>query len=372
MSFHYPAARLSALAAGTLLYSLPSVADVWHHAVTAPFTAEYDSNPTMTTASEEGVWRARFSPGYTLTGTFGVDEFKAGLTLNLERPSDESLSKSRQDPAVLLGWQRQTETGEFGIAAKYHEVSTRVSELDDSGLLAADGSRITKSVAGKWRSALSGRSSLSVDTEYKNVSYEGGAYTDYANLAGGVTYGYALSERAEPFVRASVSHYEPDGSLRSSSDHYSALAGLKWKATERLDWTVQGGAGRTVGNGDDVGWQGGFGLHYVTPRADFTLDLGRSVSPSGEGGFAESDQLKGSWGYAIDERTRSGIDVSWRDYKGATPSTSRQFGAWLSREVTPFWNARLSYRYKQRQQDGLPDASANLLGLSLVYSHPDL
>ena len=370
MRFHH-SARLPALAAGTLLCSLPVAADVWHHAVTAPFTGEYDSNPAMATANEKSVWRAKFSPSYTLTRTSGADEFKAGLVLNLERSSDESLSASRQDPGLLLGWQRQTETGEFGLLARYDEASTRVTELDESGLLAVDGTRVTRSLAGKWRTALGERSSLAADAAYKNVSFDGGSLIDYTNLAGGVTYSYALSERVEPFMRATASHNDPDA-VRSSSNYYSALGGLKWKATERLDWTVQAGVGRTTGNNGDSGWQGGLGLHYAIPRGELTLDVGRTVNPSSEGGFAESDQVKGSWGYAIDERTRSGIDATWRDYKGTTPSTTQQLGAWLNRELTPFWNARLSYRYKLRQQDGQPDASSNLLGLTLIYTHPDL
>lgn len=360
------------LAAGTLLSGLPVMADELQQSVSVFLGTEYDSSPALMTSDEEGVWRAKIMPSYNLIGTYGADEYKARLTLNLERSSDATLSANREDPSLLLGWKRQTETGEFGLSAKYEEVSTRITELSESGLLSADGTRINKSLAGNWRTALSERSDLLADVEYKDVSYDGGAYIDYANLAGGVTYSYALSERAEPFVRGAVSHYEPDGSLGVSSDYYSIVAGLKWKATERLNWSVQAGANRVSGQTEDNGWQGNFALNYdITPRANMTMEMGRYVSPSGDGGFAESDQLKGTWGYAISERTRSGIEAYWRDYQGATPSTLYQLGAWVSHELSPFWNARLAYQYKQREQDGLPSASANQLGVSFVYTHPD-
>ena len=48
-----------------------------------------------------------------------------------------------------------------------------------------------------------------------------------------------------------------------------------------------------------------------------------------------------------------------------------QLGFWASQELSPYWNARLSYQYKQRQQVGQASASSALLGLSLVYAHPD-
>ena len=71
------------------------------------------------------------------------------------------------------------------------------------------------------------------------------------------------------------------------------------------------------------------------------------------------------------EKTSAGVDGSWQDNKGQTPNTMRQFAIWASRELSPFWVTRLSIAYKQRQQDGRPDASANILGVTLIYSHPD-
>jgi len=364
--------RLPILAASVLLVSLPAMADVWHHAVSAAATVEYDSNPDLSPTEEEGVWRFRFVPSYDLTGTFGVDEFRANFKLNLERSTDQSLSEDREDPSLALGWRRQTETGEFGLNARYEEISTRVSELDANGLVNTDGTRTTQAVSGNWRSALGALNTLSADAEYRDVAYAGGIYTDYTNLSGGLTYGHSLSERSEAFLRATASHYTPDDKLAaSSSSYYGLLGGMKWQASERLDWTVQAGASSITGNDDDTGWQGSLVLNYLTLRSDLALDIGRTISPSGEGGVAESDQIKGVWSYALGERTRAGIDAAWRDYRGDTPNTLRQLGAWVSRELTPFWNTRLYWQYKQRQEDGQPDASANLVGLMLAYTHPD-
>jgi hypothetical protein len=46
----------------------------------------------------------------------------------------------------------------------------------------------------------------------------------------------------------------------------------------------------------------------------------------------------------------------------------QQLGAWASRELSPFLYVRLSYQHKLRRQSGQPDASADVLGLTLIYS----
>jgi hypothetical protein len=324
----------------------------------------------MVAGDEEGVWRLRFNPRYTLTGTAGVDEYKIGVGLNIERSSDEALSANREDPSLLLGWQRQHETGEFGITAKYDEASTRVTELAESGLITADGSRASASLAGNWRALLDERSSLTADLEYKKVAYEGGFYTNYANLSGGIKYSRAINERIEGFLRATASRYDPEGA-GLSSNNYAAMVGFKVATSERLDWTIHAGLSRTSGADDGTGWQGGFLLHYLGVRSDLTIDIARAMNPSGEGGFAESDQVRIASGYSVDERTRVGVDVTWREYKGTSANTTKQVGLWGSHELTPFWSARLSAAYKLRDESLSAEASGYVIGVTLVYSHPD-
>jgi uncharacterized protein (AIM24 family) len=99
---------------------------------------------------------------------------------------------------------------------------------------------------------------LTVDADYKMVSYDAGTQTDYKNLAAGISWNYTRSERIEPFLRFSVSHYDPDKTTLTvaKSDYYAATAGVKVKATEGLEWTAQGGPGRVSGRSSGTGWQG--------------------------------------------------------------------------------------------------------------------
>lgn len=350
---------------------MPALAGGWQQSISLPATLEYDTNPTLVPTGRTEIWKARLAPAYNLTGTYSADEYKAGLGLMIERPSDRSISAARQDPNLSLGWRRQTETGEFGLTAKYDKASTQTTALEETGVVVRDGTRTTKSLLGNWRSSLSERSSLAADAQRTKIAYDSGTLTGYDNLTGSITYNYAWSARAEPFLRVSASRYEPDSALLSSSNHYTAMGGLKFNASENLEWTAQAGMSRVTGRASDTGWLGSFVMRYLSERSDYSLDIGRSISPSGEGGFVEADQIRGAWAYAVDALTRAGLDASVRKSKGATPNTIQQIGAWVSHDLSPLWSSRLYYLHKQRQQAGQSDASGNVLGVTLVYSHPD-
>lgn len=110
-------------------------------------------------------------------------------------------------------------------------------------------------------------------------------------------------------------------------------------------------------------------LHYAGERADFSVDAGRSVSPGSTGGFSEADQIRAALAYALDEHSAAGFELSWREVRTGGSSTVRQLGAWASRQLSPHWGARASYRYVQRDLDGARDGSAHVASLSLSYNN---
>jgi hypothetical protein len=354
--------RLLLLAAGCTFGSVPVLAGEWDQSVSLPTSLEHDSNLPLSTTKKQGVSRLIVVPAYSLVGTYGIDEFKAGLGLRVERSSDQNVSIDREDPNLLAGWRRLTETGEFGLTAKYDEVSSREAELQETGGVAADTTRKTGSLGGLWRSAITELSTLSVDADYKMVSYDAGTQTDYTNLAAGISWNYTWSERIEPFLRVSVSHYDPDKSTATvtKSDYYTVTGGVKVKASEHLEWTAQGGPGRVSARTSDTGWQGSLAVQYRGDRYDTTLNTGRSVTTSGDGGFVETDRVSGTFGYAIDERSGLGFSASWQDNKGDNPNTTQQLGAWANHELSPFWHARLYYHHRLRTEDRQPDASGDV------------
>jgi hypothetical protein len=111
-------------------------------------------------------------------------------------------------------------------------------------------------------------------------------------------------------------------------------------------------------------------MQYRGDRYDAGFSMGRSANPSGDGGFVVSNRIAGTFGFSIDDRSSAGFNASWQDSKGDTPNTTLQLGASASRQLSPFWQARLSYLHKLRREDGQSDASGDVLGVTLVYSPP--
>lgn len=348
-------------------------AAVWQSSIAVPSTVEYDSNPTLATSGEKGVTRTIIAPDLGLVATSGQDEFQFGLGVYVVRSSDTSIVSNREDPRLKLGWQHETETGAFGLTARYEESSTLSSTVQETGVVAPDATQKMTSLAGNWRMALSERGTLLDEIQYSHVTYDTNTLTDYNELSNRLSYTYAWSERMELFTRLGAKRYEPEeGSTVSSSNSYTPDIGMNYQFSERLRGSVYVGANEISGTDSGPSAQGGFTVNYSGERVETGIDAGRTTLASGDGGFVEVDSVRGTWSYAIDEIRRTGFDASWQDTKGQTPNTLRNYGAWISQELSPFWIARLSYTYKERRQDGLPDATANVVGLTLTYSYPGL
>ena len=357
------------LLAGLTLYSGPGWAAAWQQAVSARAATEYDTNPAMATVSHDAIWRTTFYPSYTLTGTADANELKAGLALQVARSSNQVVSQNRDDPSAFLNWQHQNETGVLGVSARYDEASTRIAEFNGSGLVAADGTRATRTASANWSSALGERSTLAVDGVYTGISYQGGTYVDYVTQSGNVSFNYAWSEHSKPFIKVSYVDHAPDGG-GPTNRRTSAMAGMTQKIAQ-LDWSVQAGQSRSSGADSSRTTQGGAGLNYTGQLTQLALKADRQVSSSGLGGFVKSDQMNGSWSYDMSERSRFGVDVGWRKNHSITNNFNRNAGVWLQRDLNSFWGMRTYYQHKISGGDGVNGASSNILGFSIAYTNPD-
>lgn len=358
----------------TLPYTGVASAATWQSAIAVPSTVEYDSNPLLLTRDEKSVTRTIIAPDYSLVGNFGRDELQFGLGVNVVRSSDTSVVTNREDPRLRLGWQRETETGAYGLTARYEESSTLSTAIQETGVVSADdGTQKFYSLGANWRTALSERSTLIAEADYNHVTYDVTTLIDYDELATRLTWNYAWSERVEVFTRFGATRYEPDEtSVATSSNSYTPTVGVNVQFSDQFKGSVYAGLNQVSGTGDGPTGQGGVMLQYTGDRVESSIDASRSTVASGDGGFVEADILKGTWSYAIDEVRRTGFDASWQDTQGQTPNTLSNYSVWVSQELSPFWMARLSFTYKERKQDNFADATANVVGLTLVYSYPGL
>ena len=347
-------------------------ATAWQGALNLPTTLEYDSNPRLEVDREDAVGRLLLAPDYRLEAVEGLDTWSLGLGAQLLRSSDRQVLADREDPRLSLGWERETETGALGLTARYDESST-LGALDETGVENSDGTRKKHGLDGFWRHRLNERDGLSASLGFNEVRYVDTTLDDYQDLALSLSVDHELSARLTPFTRLTASRYRPlADSEQEASTKYQPDAGLRLALTESWDLEVHGGRDWISGGSYEGGWQGGASLNYSGERVLASLGAERSTSSSGEGGFVEVEQLRGTWNYALSDRSSLGLGATWRDSQGDRPNVYQQFDAWLTRELSSFWQARLSMACKQRSEDEAGDARAHVIGLTLIYSHPDL
>jgi len=345
----------------------------WQSTVVVPTTVEYDSNPLLLTSEEKGVTRTIIAPDYNLIGQFDRDQLRLGLGMHLLRSSDRSVVDDREDPNLSLGWQRQTETGGFGLLAQYNESSTLSGTVLDTGVVTTDGTQKMSSLTANWSSAVTERSTLANETRYNHARYDIDTLTGYDEYSNYSSWTYAWSERTDLITGLEARRYEPqDTTTAIASNSYVPSLGIKHLFSERLEGAAHVGVNKTTGSGGGRRGEGGASLFYRGARAEASLSADRSTVASAEGGFAELDMVRGGWSYLVTETSRVGVEATWQDAKGETPNTLQTYSVWASRELSRAWDMRFSLMYKERQQDGLPDAEATIVGMTLTYRYPDI
>lgn len=360
-------AGLSILLAGNMFSARHSWADSWQNVFSTRVSTEFDSNPAMSPAYPGGVWRALLEPGYSLLGRVGENDLKAGLGVQLVRSSNKVLDPDRNNPTAFFDWLRHYDGGEYGISSRFAELATRDSGVDATGRVPASSTRASRALSGTWSDRLSVRSTLAAEGSYEEVTYKGGNYVDYSIKSGGFKFSYALLETVTPFLRASGVEYVPaDGG--ASSSLANATLGLNGK-TEYTEWMLQAG-GAKAGDAKAI-TEGSVAARFAGRRTELTLNAGRSVSPSGLGGFVKADQAGGSWRYALSEYSDAGIDVEARRNLPITIIGDRTSGStsgvWIDHDFSPLWKMRMYYRHWINQVNGGGSIASNIVGLTLAY-----
>jgi len=316
------------------------------------------------------VWYQLIEPNYTMLGKFGEDDLSMGIGLYIRLSGDQALRPNRNNPSAFLNWSRQIESGEIGVSSKYAEVTTSDSGIDGVGQVPVDSTRISRTLSGKWSHTLSERSTLVTDVLYGNIVYRGGNFIDYNSRAGNLMLDYALSELNTIFIKLAHIEYVPvQSSLASNSYTNTALGGWNWKASEYMEGSLQ--AGQAQNNDGDISQQGAVMVKFTGERNIFTLDAEHQIVPSGLGGFVTVNQKNANWSYELNERSKTGVDLGLQTNL-STGITNRTEGIWLQNELDSFWGVRTYYLHKYFYGADTIGASANIVGISFVYTNNDI
>lgn len=352
-----------------LMLAQSASAVTWLQQISVPVALDYDTNARMVSTDAKSIWRSTITPHYSVTGVQGLNQWFAEANLRVERSSDQAVSLDREDPSLNFGWRHELETGQVGIRFGYDETSSRISQLDETGQSTGDNSRISKSFAIEGQQNLTDKLSLGMNVESKKMTFDGGGNPDSRSHSAGLTLSYLWDEKLEPYLQLMVNRYVPD-TRAPATNFYSLATGVKWKVSDRLDVIVNGGKNKISGPAQDIGWQAGVEASYQAEKTNFTAGLSRSIKPSGNGGFIESDQIAGGWSCLMSDRSRTGIDLNIRKNNGGNQGEVYRISAWYERDLSAFWNLRASVLHKISDNVN-QSASGNVLGLSLVYTYPD-
>lgn len=341
-------------------------AGAWHHSSSLTLGLEYDSNPRLRSEGAEGSWSAAVLPAYALMWLDERDTVQAEVAGRFERSSSNQVS-DRNDPVVKLAWQRRNPRGMFGLSGTYEQAATREVELEESGSN-TDGTRGSSVLGLNWQHALTERLLFDASANYRMVEYKRTNLVDYSEQGGAMTLTRILSPHKKAFLRLSAANYEPKH-IGDSAQSYVGVVGVSYSLSERFTWMAEGGATLRKQHEDQTGWQGNSSVSYRYERLSLSLQGGREITASGTGGFVEADQLRGTLGYLLDEKTSLSMDASWRKVDGDSSSTLYRVGTAVSRQISLSWKTRLSYEYRHYEASREGNAAGNIVMLTLKYNY---
>jgi len=349
------------------LLLLPGLAcaDTWQKIVSMRISTEFDSNPTLSPSYPGSVRRDFFEPSYSLAGKIGVSELKAGLSLQMERSSNQALSQDLDGPNAYIDWLHQSEKDDFGITSRYVEIATRDSGIDATGVVPVTSTRASSDISGRWKRELSERASLSADGKYESVSYDGGNYTNYSTGAGSMRISYAFSELSRNFLEISGTKYVPENDAPFSRLG-NVILGLEWQISDYLEGNLQAGMSKTGGLARKIG---AAGMQYTGQKTQLIFRANRSVMPSGQGNFVMVDQVRGEGSHDLSDRSKSGIDLEWQKNRSIANNNIRTAASvWLQRNLNLSWAVRANYLHTIIQGGMVTGASSNSFRISFIYT----
>ena len=347
------------------------------HQFSIPNGFELDNNPSLVAGGSSSVWLWRANPRYTFTRQQDASSWSLSAGANIERSSNRTLRDDRQDPSLSFTFRQQTPRSGWSVDASAAQASTRATELDATGIVTLDRTQTTYSLGWSGQQALSERWSLGGGVNVRDIRYDTLALVENRTTAANASLSYTLTERETVSLQGSVSRYNPGQGGTPGAAQASTNSGLTASynrvVSPTLEWGARLGVVRITGANADTSWVGGASLTHTGQLFSATLDAGRNVTSSGLlGGFATNHAVRASLSYALSERTRLGANVSYTRNVGNSPTrdSATTVGVSATTELSPFW--QLAFSLQQRQANrAAGNASGQVAGVNLIYTHPD-
>lgn len=331
-------------------------------------SVEYDTNPTLVPNNEQSIFRYTASPKYTLSAVDGNNRWYTNVGINLQRSSNQSVSGNRKDPNINIGWEREYERGRYSIITAYSKSSSRLSELNTTGIVDKDGTIASKSIAVAWSRLLNERLDLSVNGQYAKTNVTSSSFSNTTTKALGAVLTYQLSEKISPFMQANVSDLSSGNGSSNSTISQNYLLGTNVEVNPQL--SLSGSLGLNHQQSSGNGWVANTSASYLGERYNFRGALSRNVVPSATGQFQKNDNLSLVYGYDLSDTSKTGVDLSWNSNDSINGSETRQLSGWYSKELSDLWQFRLALSLKNLKNSN-QSANDSVFGITFTYNTPE-
>jgi hypothetical protein len=332
----------------------------------------HDSNPGSVAAGKNPVWIYSLAPRILLDYSSEVNRLYLNAELLVQRHSNEKVLVDREDPRLMVGWDRTYESGTFGINANYSESSSRGEELRTTGVFGTtDNTARTKALGAMWNHNVAPRWTVLTEGDYSSYTFsEIGSLSDYkiASLRSKLI--YANSERLNTHVQLGYAQLSPDKTFRDTNLARLAL-GADYEFSEELTVSSRAAIYNLSGRQSDTDLEAGVKLEYNVGRMAYRAELNRELSESGAGGFQKTDIFGLGWLFNISEADKLGASYIFAKSKkdsqvDIVDSDVREIRAFYERILSGNWRGQANVSYRERDSSGTY-SNGNVIGVSLTY-----
>jgi hypothetical protein len=339
---------------------------------------EYDSNPSMADSNKTPVWTYSLTPQIQLDINNEVNHWFVDAAVLVQRHSNEQALIDREDPKLSAGWERTYESGLLGITADYYESSTRINELQTTGVFSTkDNTQKNKSIAAKWQQTINPSWSLLTEGGYEDINFGSSGNAVVSNSLNNYTLGkistqlsYANSEKLDTLAFIGYSQLSPEKTYENT-DLTRVDFGANYKINESLTLSPRVGVYNLSGRQSDTDWEASVEAKYVLERMNYSALVSRQIHASSAGGFRKvdnlnlglqfdmTDQVQIGAGYVLEKfKKDSTLSLDWLD--------SQVFNVFYNRTLSDHWKTQF---YASHREYDLPGSnpSGEIVGVTLAY-----
>src|SRR5690554_5289000 len=354
-------------------------------------TFSYDDNVRLR-EDKKGSFLTKIQPTLTLSRAEATSRILLNTGLRVERYT--SLKElDREDPFINFSSSYNTERSVYSLTASYSEDAQRSIADEDTGNFSSNATVESINLSPSYQYQLTEKDFVHISLNYSERKYSSDSRNplDYVNNLSdnettSLTTGWTrkFTERLSGGVALTYAQYEAESSFQDSEyDTFNYALNASYLLSEK--WSLSGQVGyrtldneiRPVGSNlkltdNSSGTLFNFAANYQKEINDFSLSLGRSLNPSGEGVVNEQDRITVNWRRGLSDTLSFSLNTSYQETQTADSinQTDREYFI-----ITPSmkWdldnNLSLNFGYQYRQQKGttVDSVDGNMVYLTVGY-----